>query len=112
MNIKHGFYSKNTSINPDCIMLGCNSIEVKHALNTYSKLIEKVVKFEVVTAGSSDLVVRLIDCAMPNNDHLLPKEVQAECWEYYRSRTFEVLNRIGKEKTLNELIAQYEQFSH
>jgi hypothetical protein len=59
-----------------------------------------------VGVGITDLVVYLIDCAMPHQEHFLPKEVQDTVYDYYRSPAFGAILKSIKGKSLDELIGK------
>ncbi len=108
MNLKHGFYSTNTSINPDSVML--SNIEIKKLLISFERDIVDVAKGNIVRTGITDLAVRLIDCALPHSKHLLPKKDREAVIAYYQSRTFEVLRNSIKDKTTTALVESVNQF--
>lgn len=107
-NLKHGFYSKFVHLNPDNILM--RDIPIKRALSRFEPEIISVVKGEVVKAGVTDLVVYLIDCALPNRADLLPQAYLKEICDYHNSRAFEVLSRGNRDKSLDELIRTVEYF--
>lgn len=110
MNFKHGHYSKNPSLNPDSVLM--SNIEVKRALMEFECDIKDVLDGKVVKAGIFDLVCRLIDCVMPHSEHLLPKTHLDAAYEFYRTRSFEVVTKSNKNKSLKELIAVVKFFAN
>jgi hypothetical protein len=107
-NLKHGFYSKDVNINPDCLMM--KNVAVKQALLRFKSEIISVVNGKIVKPGVTDLVVYLIDCALPHREELLPEEHLKEINDYYCSRVFAVLSRDNSEKSLQALIRNVESF--
>jgi hypothetical protein len=107
-NFKHGFYSTNVNVNPDCLLI--KNIAIKQALLQFEPEMISVVKGEIVTPGVTDLVVYLIDCALPDRGDLLPQVYLNEINDYFRSKAFTVLSRINREKSLDELIKTVEYF--
>ena len=107
-NLKHGFYSKNESINPDSVLM--NNAQMKQLLVACHQDIIDVVGGTIVKPGVCDLVVYLIDCAMPHHEHLLPKTHISEIREYYHSRTFTSLRNYSKDKTLQDFLETVRQF--
>lgn len=108
MNLKHGFDSRNVHINPDCIQI--SNIEVKNAICRYMDDIRKVVEGKVVQPGITDLVVYLIDCALPNAPHLFDEKLRPLVWEYYETVAFKILSRSNSDKQLQKLINTAEWF--
>jgi len=111
MNLKHGFYSKNPSINPDSVMLNNQSLEVKNAILSHHADIKAVVTGKIVKPGVTDFVAFLLDCALPHNGHLLPKSHLDEIEAYYRSRTFSSIRRSTIEKSFDDLKTSYKHFN-
>jgi hypothetical protein len=101
-NFKHGFYGKNESLNPDSILI--KNAHIKQELNCRKKDIVDVVSGNLVKPGITDLVVYLLDCALPHQAHLLPQEHIDEIWDYYYSSTFHAIAKYNGKKTLQELI--------
>lgn len=108
-NLQHGFYSKNPQINPDSIMIQ-NSIIKKKILMHHFDIID-VVEGKIVKPGVTDLVVRLIESAYPDNLHLLPQGHAKEIHDYYESSAFHVLQKCNKNKSTLELVRTYESFN-
>jgi hypothetical protein len=108
-NLKHGYYSTNTTINPDSVMMG--NLSVKREIINYMYLIKKVLDrtdTEILPVGALDLVTYLISCV--NNGkafHLLPVEYQQKAMDYSSSRTFIAVQRYVATKSLDSLIKTY-----
>lgn len=82
MNFKHGFDSKNRTLNPDCIQI--DNIEVKRLLRGYEGQIKQFL--EGKDQGEDEKIIRyLIDCALPHSEHLLPKSHLEKAWDFYNS---------------------------
>lgn len=107
-NLKHGFYSKNPHVNPDSVML--KNIQYKSYLANYQKDIADVVNGKIVSVGVTDLVVRLIDIALPYHEEFLPKSSLSQAWEYYRSSAFSAINRSIRDKSTESLIKTVQKF--
>ncbi|MBE8232319.1 MAG: hypothetical protein HAW67_01190 [Endozoicomonadaceae bacterium] len=107
-NLKHGYYSTNTGINPDCVLLA--NANVKKLLMAHAKDIRDVVNQVIVGVGVTDLVVRLVDCAIPHGEHLLEKDLLPEIYEFYQSRRFSSLKRYAQKKTIAQLVAIVDSF--
>lgn len=110
MNLKHGFDSKNVHINPDCILI--SNIEVKSAISRYMDDIKQVVEGKIVRPGITDLVVYLIDCALPNAPELFDEKIRSLVWEYYETGVFKILSRSNSNKQLQKLIDSAEWFKN
>lgn len=112
-NLKHGYYSTNTSINPDSVMIG--NITVKQAIAEYTFLIKRVLDMdgnEILPKGALDLVIYLISCI--NNGqafHLLPKEYQEKGMLYTNTRTFLAIERHISDMKLIALVNTYKSFN-
>jgi len=107
-NLKHGFYSKNPSINPDSVML--NNALIKKRILNHQKDIRDVVSGKIVGVGITDLVVRLIDYALPHHEELMPKSELDNVWTYYRSDVFAVIRNSIEERSLESLIAATQMY--
>jgi methylaspartate ammonia-lyase len=107
-NLQHGFYSTNTAVNPDCTMI--QNIEIKKALLNHQKDIRDVVNGKIVGVGVTDLVVYLIDCALPHAEHLLEKKSLDTIYDYYHSQAFSSIKRSIEGKTLSELICRVSSY--
>jgi hypothetical protein len=112
-NLKHGYYSTNSSINPDSVMIG--NISVKQAIAEYTFLIKRVLDMdgnEILPKGALDLVIYLISCI--NNGqafHLLPKDYQEKAMLYTGTRTFLCIERHISNTTLSQLVQTYKSFN-
>lgn len=107
-NLKHGFYSRNPHINPDNVML--KNAKYKNYLANYQQDIANVVNGNIVAVGVTDLVVRLIDIALPYHEELIPKSSRSKAWDYYRSRAFSAINRSIRDKSTEALIKTVQEF--
>lgn len=108
MNLQHGFYSTNTSINPDCVMV--SNIEIKNAVLNHGKDIRDVLDGKMVSVGVTDLVCYLLDCVLPHAGHLIEPDYQLKATEYHGTRAFQAIRRYSGEKTLKELQATVSSF--
>lgn len=108
-NLQHGFYSKNELINPDSVMM--HNALVKQELQARQQDIIDVIDGKIVKVGVTDLVVYLIDCALPHHEALLPESHLSEIKEYHQSRAFKVLRRSTEHKSIHELIDTVKAFS-
>ena len=108
MNFKHGFYSNNPSLNPDMVMI--SNAKVKLLLQQHAADIRDVAEGKIVKPGVTDLVVRLLDCALPNHPELLPASHIELIEIYYQGAAFNSLQRHIKDKTLEDLINTVESF--
>lgn len=110
MNFIYGFDSKNIHINPDCILI--SNVEVKNAISRYMLDIRKVVESELVKPGITDLVVYLIDCALPSAPHLFDEKIRPLVLAYYQTDAFKILSRFNSRKQLQQLIDSAEWFKN
>ncbi len=95
-NFKHGFYSKSTSLNPDSILL--NNSEIKQMIRGNTGCIKAFLE----ARGLPDeipLIHYLISCALPHNEHLLPKTHIEKAWNYYYSAEFQAMEKLIRDTT-------------
>ena len=96
MNFKHGFYSRDSGLNPDSVMM--QNIEVKRALMDYEPDIKDYLDGEFVNPELHFTVQYLINCCLPHSDHLLPKGYQEKAREYWNSKRGLAFQKLLKEK--------------
>ena len=101
-NLKHGHYSTNVGINPDSVMV--TNISIKNLLLGHQNDINDVIHHVIVRPGVVDLVVRLLDYALPQHDHLIDERWRVRAIEYYHSNVFQRLNSEMKDHSLERLV--------